>query len=333
MIGQETHDVERKTIAILEVLRNSPQPLGGRVLAHRLSDLGIDLGERAVRYHLKLMDERGFTRTVGRKEGRSITMLGIEELHSALVGERVGLVDAKIKALAYQSSLSSYSHTGKVPVNVSLFSTELFNKAKKTMKDAFSAGLGVGDLVAIATEGKELGNVIVPPGKVGLATISQTVICAALLRSGIPVDSRFGGMIQIQNHRALRFVELIEYSGCSLDPSEVFISAQMTDIGNVTSNGSGKILASLWEIPALARSKAETVIKELETEGIKGLIMLGKTNESVVQLPVGMNTVGMVLTDGLNPVAAAAETGIIIVNRAMSGVIDVASLKHFGDCL
>lgn len=58
MIGQETHEIERKVIAILKVLSDSQQPLGGRVIARCLDKLGIDLGERAVRYHLKVMDEQ-----------------------------------------------------------------------------------------------------------------------------------------------------------------------------------------------------------------------------------------------------------------------------------
>jgi repressor of nif and glnA expression len=65
MIGQEAPDVERKVVAILRVLSDSSEPLGGRVISRRLSDFGIELGERAVRYHLKLMDERGLTRPVG----------------------------------------------------------------------------------------------------------------------------------------------------------------------------------------------------------------------------------------------------------------------------
>jgi len=40
------------------------------------------LGEIAVRYHLKLMDERGLTRLVGR-EGQLLTEQGEEELKSA----------------------------------------------------------------------------------------------------------------------------------------------------------------------------------------------------------------------------------------------------------
>ena len=76
-MGFETQDVERKTTAILRILRDSLEPLGARLISRHLRDHGIELTERAVRYHLKLMDERGFTESVGR-DGRSITQLGLE---------------------------------------------------------------------------------------------------------------------------------------------------------------------------------------------------------------------------------------------------------------
>jgi len=79
MIGVETQEVERKVISILKILSDSQEPLGARIIAFRLKDYGVELGERAVRYHLKLMDERGLTQLVGR-EGRVITESGIEEL-------------------------------------------------------------------------------------------------------------------------------------------------------------------------------------------------------------------------------------------------------------
>jgi repressor of nif and glnA expression len=70
MIGQETRDVERKVIAILKILKDSAEPVGAGIIAYRLRDCGIHLGERAVRYHLQLMDERGLTHLVGRRQGR-----------------------------------------------------------------------------------------------------------------------------------------------------------------------------------------------------------------------------------------------------------------------
>ncbi len=331
MSGQQACDIEKKTIAILKVLSDSPQPLGGRVLARRLGDLGIDLSERAIRYHLKLMDERGLTYLVDRMDGRSITRSGLEELDSALISDRVGLVTTKIGMLAYRNSFNPQKRTGEVPINVSLFPKEKFRKAVEVMKPTFKAGLGIGQLVAVASEGETLGCVIVPPAMVGLATISQVVIYGTMLKAGIPVDSRFGGILQIRNQEALRFVDLIEYAGCSLDPSEVFISSKMTTVGKIANEGNGKILASFWEIPALARPNLDKVIKQLEQTGIKGLVKVGRVNESVCELPVAMNNVGIVLADGLNPVASAVEAGIEVVNHAMSGVIDYGKLEHFMD--
>jgi len=331
MIGQQTQEVERKVIAILKVLSDSPQPLGGRVLARRLGDLGIDLGERAVRYHLKLMDERGLTSPMGRRDGRLITPSGLEELGSALVGDRIGSVATKIEMLSYQSSFDPEKRTGEVPINLSLFPKESFGQTVEVMKGVFDAELCISDLVAVASEGERLGEVIVPKGKVGLATVSSITISGALLKAGIPLDSRFGGILQIRNQEPLRFVDLIEYTGSSLDPSEVFIAGKMTSVGEAARKGNGKILASFWEIPALARPKAENVIKRLELAGMRGLVRLGRVSEPVCELPVVVNKAGMVLTDGLNPVAAAVEAGIEVINHTLSGVIDFEKLRSFWD--
>ena len=331
MIGQETRGVERKVIAILKVLSDAPHPLGGRVIARRLSDLGIDLSERAVRYHLKLMDKQGLTHPVGKKDGRLITNSGLEELGSALVSDRVGLVTAKIEMLAYQSSFDPEKRTGRVPINLSLFPKERFGQAIEAMKETFRASLCPSDLIAVAYEGERLGEVLVPQGRVGLATVSNIVINGALLKAGIPIDSKFGGIVQIQNHEPLRFVDLIEYIGSSLNPCEVFIVGKMTSVSKAAREGSGKILASFWELPALARPKAETVIKQLETVDIRGLTKLGKIGEPVCETQVGVSKVGIIVTEGLNPVAAAVEAGIEVINHTMSGVIDFGRLRSFWD--
>ena len=207
MIGQETPDIERKVIAILKVLNDSQEPLGGRIIARRLNDFGIELGERAVRYHLKLMDERGLTRTVGVRDGRYITEQGIEELGGALVRDRVGAITARIESLAYRTSLDLDKYTGAVPINTSLFPEDEFKTALEIMREPFKAGLCVSELVAVANEGEMLGEVTVPSGKVGLATVSNVAINGALLKAGVPLDSRFGGVLQFRNNSPLRFIE------------------------------------------------------------------------------------------------------------------------------
>ena len=279
-----------------------------------------------------LFDKRGLTRPADTGDSRSTTASGLEEIGSALLSDRVGPVTTIIGMLAYRSSFDPHKCRGEVPVNVSLFSRGVFWRAVEAMRDAFKAGLGIGNLVAVASEGQQLGEVMVPSGKIGFATVSQIVVCGALLKAGIPVDAKFGGILQIRNHEALRFVDLIKYNGSSLDPSEVFVAGKMTTASKVIKEGNGKILASLWEIPALARPKAETIIEELQIVGMQGLITLGRTGQPVCEPPVAMSKVGMVLADGLNPVAAAIEAGIEVTNHAMSGVIDFEKLELLWDC-
>ena len=126
MIGQETREIGRKISAILEILSDSSEPLGGRIISRRLKEKGIDLGERAVRYHLKIMDERGLTRSVGNRDGREITKLGLEELRSALVCDKVGFVTGRIELLAYLTTFDTDKRSGFVPIDVSLFTKEDF---------------------------------------------------------------------------------------------------------------------------------------------------------------------------------------------------------------
>jgi len=327
VIGYERHEVERKVITILKILSESPEPLGARVIAQRLHDYGVDLGERAVRYHLKIMDERGLTRLIGR-DGRLVTESGIEELKSALVSDKVGFVISKIELLAIQTTFDWEKRRGQVPVNISFFPKEQFTKALKAMRDAFEAGICVSDLVAVAHEGERLAGVTVPEGKIGFATVCSIIINGALLKAGIPMDSKFGGLLQIRNNKPFRFVELIEYAGSSLDPSEIFVTSRMTSVGEVASRGEGKVLANFREIPALCRPVAETVIHGLGETGLGGLLVMGDTSQSVGEVPVELNKIGIIILGGLNPVAAAVEAGIEVENHAMSAVMEYRDLTR-----
>ena len=328
-MGFETQDVRRKVLAIMKVLSDSQGPLGARVIAYHLKDHGVKLGERAVRYHLKLMDERGLTKLVGRRDGRVLTEQGSEEVGSALVTDKVGFVISRIELLAFRTNFDYEKHYGPIPVNVSFFAKEKFNRALQAMKPAFEAGLCVSDLVAIASEGEQLGELTVPKGKTGLATVCSIVLNGALLKAGVPVDSRFGGILQIRNHKPLRFVELIHYAGCSLDPSEIFIRAGMTSVREVVRKGDGKMLGNFREIPALCRPIAEDIVPRLNEAGLRGLIIMGDISEPVCEVTVEPNKIGMILFGGLNPVAAAEEAGIDAENYAMSTIMEYRDLIKF----
>jgi repressor of nif and glnA expression len=330
MLESDAPDTERKTVAILKVLSESPEPLGSISIARALENHGIYLNERTVRYHLRITDARGFTQPLGR-DGRMLTRRGHEELTNALASEQIGFVIERIASLAFQTTLDPVRRTGEVIINTSLLPKDRFKQALSAMKGAFSSGVCVSDLVAVADEGEKLGDVIVPEGKVGFATVCSATINGVLLKAGIPMDSRFGGILELRDSLPRRFVAIIHYAGSSLDPSLAYIKARMTSVREAAATGNGKILANFREIPGAAKPMAEELVAKLKAIGIGGVVMVGYTSQPVCQIPVGLNKVGVILDGGLNPLAAAEEAGIEAENIANSGTMDITRLGSFWD--
>jgi len=329
----ESQSVERKELAILKILSESTEALGARVIANRLKEYGFELGERAVRYHLRHMDERGLTFLMGQRDGRVLTDKGMEEVQSALVQDKVGFSISKIEMLSFRTTFDTAKRAGLLPVNVSLFNKGDFKRALQAMKLAFDNGFCTSDLVAIASEGQQLGEVTVPPDKIGLATVCSIIFNGVLLKAGVPMESRFGGILQMRNHQPLRFVELVDYSGCSLDPSSIFLKARMTSVAEVISIGEGKVLANFREIPAICRSTAVKIIADLQEVGFNGPVTIGNTSEPVYEMPVGLNKIGLILLGGLNPVAVAEEAGISAENLGMSTVMEYGEMVRFNEAV
>jgi repressor of nif and glnA expression len=322
-------DVERKTLSILKVLSNTGKPVGSRIIAQRLNDYGLKLGERAIRYHLKITDERGLTALVTGRDGRIITEKGLHEIKQALVKDKVGFAISRIELLAFRTDFDYKNSRGMVPVNISLFPAKEFSKALQVMSPIFKSGLCGSNLVAVAKAGQQIGDFIVPSGTIGFATVCSIVVNGTLLKAGIPMDSKFGGLLQMQNFQPVRFTQIIHYSGCSLDPSEIFIKARMTSVREAARSGDGEILANYREIPAICRPLAENVIAGLKRNKIDGVLTLGKTSEKICEINLDLNKIGIVLLGGLNPVAAAAEAGIEAELHSMSTVVDYGNLTHY----
>lgn len=320
-------DIERKVLLILKILHESPGPLGARVIARKMSERDVQLSERTVRYHLKIMDERGLTRLVGRRDGRIVTEKGLHEITDARVQDKMGLSISRIDILSFKTTFDIKKNRGLVPVNVSFFPEEQFSAALQVMKPVFFRKLAVSSRVAVSQAGETLGELVVPPGKVGLATVCSIVINGVLLRHGIPIDSKFGGILQMRKGESLRFVELIHYAGSSLDPSEIFIRGKMTSVRQVVEEGEGKILANFREIPAMSRPLVDDIINDFSEVGIDGVLSIGGIGHPICQTHVDINKIGMILVGGLNPVAAAYEAGFEVDNKAMSTMLEYEKLQ------
>jgi hypothetical protein len=103
----------------------------------------------------------------------------------------------------------------------------------------------------------------------------------------------------------------------------------MTSVDQAVKEGQGRILANFREIPAMCQPIAEKIVAGLKEAHLGGVLMIGEVSKSVCGVPVEVNKVGMILTGGLNPVAAAVESGIDVENRAMTAIMEYEDLIRF----
>jgi repressor of nif and glnA expression len=319
-------------VAILRVLnKQSGKICGSRAISKQLKMHGLDLTERTVRYHLRILDERGFTKVFG-KEGRLITRKGKEELAQVHVSEKVGFIISKIETLSYLTDFDLDTQEGNIILNLSYFPEKKLMDAIKVMKTIFSSPYVMSNKVVLKREGEKIGDISVPKGQVGFGTICSVTINGIFLKKGIPVTSKFGGVLQI-NSEPHRFTALIGYEGSSLDPLEIFIKSKMTDVYGAVKNQSGKILASFREIPVVSIEKAGQLKESLKMEGIGGILLIGNPNQPLLEMPVSLDKAGMIIIGGLNPIAALEERGITTVSNAMSTLYRFSDLVNFSDLL
>lgn len=314
--------------AVLSILDRQSGLMGSRELSKRLKLHGVDLTERTVRYYLKMLDRRGYTEVFG-KEGRKITGKGREELRHSLVSDKIGFVISKIETLSYLTTLDMATMEGDVILNLSYFPRKHLRRVLEQLKPVFSSPYVMSDRVILAAEGQTIGDALVPKGMVGLGTVCSVTINGIFLKAGIPVASRFGGLVEIANNKPLRFISLISYEGSSLDPLEVFIKSKMTAVSDAIAGRAGKILASYREIPVVCLEKAKKLAQTLEDRGIRGVLLIGSPNKPLLEVPVGIDKVGIVIVGGLNPVAVLEEQGIPTESKAMSTLYDYTRLVSF----
>jgi len=317
---------------ILKVLDRQQNIMGSTELARELLPHGIELSERTVRHYLKLLDENGLTFVKG-KRGRTITEKGREELGNAFVSEKVSFVISKIDSLSYLTDFNIDAMKGNVILNISFFPEKKLRDALKVMAEVFGSPYVMCNKIIMAKEGERIGDVVVPGGTIGLGTVCSVTLNGIFLKAGIPVTSRYGGVVEIQEGIPKRFVSLISYEGSSLDPLEIFIRSRMTDVNGVIKQNTGKILASFREIPVVSVNEAESLSNKMIRKGVGGKILFGKPNQPLLDIPVGTDKVGMIAVGGLNPIAAAEESGIQTESLAMSTLYEYSKLLGFNDAV
>ena len=325
-------DIEKKIIAMLGILKDARKSIGSHIISRELKKCGVDLTKTTVRYHLQIMDLRGLTKIISNRKGRKITEKGEEEVENALVSDRVGVITRKADTLSYLTNFDVKTKKGDIILNVSFIPKDRFPESLAIMKEVCKAKLTVTDLVAFADEGEQIGNSIVPENTVGLGTVCGVTINGILLSRQVPVYSKSGGILQVEDAETpLRFTEVIYYNGTSLNPAEIFIKSKMTDVFSALRGRGGKVLAGFCEFPAVCLDIVEEIVGQLRQIGLEGVIAIGKPSQPLLGIPVSAGCVGMALLAGLNPLAAVEEVGIKTDNNALCTVVEFSKLRSLSE--
>jgi repressor of nif and glnA expression len=315
--------------AILKILKkHQHEIIGAKQILQEAIPYGIDLTERTIRYHMKIMDERGLTAVFG-KRGRKITEKGLAELDNSNASDRVGFIISKIESLSFLSDFDCESKQGKVIINVSLLPLADLPAAKKLLLMVLKSPYVMSNRIILACEGESIGNTIIPEGMIGIGTLCSVTINAILLKHDIPIASRYGGLMEVSPDGPTRFTSLISYDGCSLDPLLVFVKGGMTSVIKAINDKDGRVLASYREIPVACTEEAQRIQKKLQEIEIGGLLLIGKPNHSLLEIPVGIDKTGLVVVGGLNPIAVLYEHGIRTESFAMSELVEYDRLLSF----
>ena len=324
---------------ILKVLHRIDRPAGATQVEELLRGWGVDLSERSIRLYLLQLDAEGFTQLHSRRAGRVLTAKGRAELEKGDVIERMGFISGQIDELTYRMGFNLRGGMGTLVVNTTLIPAREEVAALDVVRPVYAARLGMGTRLLVLRAGAIYDvrrAAVVPRGKIAMVTVCSVTLNGILLKEGIPVTSRFGGLLEFRNRQPARFVELLEYRGTTQDPLELFIRAKMTSVRACVEAGNGLAGASFREFPSVALPAVLKVREQLRLMGLDGILAVGVPNQPLYGIPVGEGRTGLVVLGGLNPAAALEEAGLAGENRSLAGLLEYQKFpeyRHLNMCV
>ncbi|MBO6110849.1 MAG: DUF128 domain-containing protein [Methanobrevibacter sp.] len=306
---------EHRMIEILRILNAQEKPTGSKLIADELKNKGFNLGERAVRYHMQILDEKGYTERVG-YAGRMITQLGREKLEKGLIYDQVDFIHSKFEEMIYLTDFNYMTQTGNVVVNTST----IYNKESvNILKEFIQSGLSVSPYINLNEDKTS--------GEIEVTTICGTTIDGILLNEGIPTQLKYGGLLEIEKNQAMKFTELISYKKTSLTPLDAFANSKLTSVLDVITKGSGIVPANFRLIPSIGKQKTLSILEQLNKIGIDGIIDISNDGEDFLGLPVPEGMIGIAIIGGITPFCALKELGEEIDIKIGEELRDFKTLK------
>ena len=304
---------EDRMIEILRILIEQEKPIGSKLIADELRNKGFNLGERAVRYHMQILDEKGYTKRIG-YSGRQITELGRKKLEKGIVYDQVDFIHSKFEEMIYLTDFNYINQSGNVVVNTSTIYNE---ESIDIIKSIFESGLCVSHYTNI-NKAKD--------GDIEIKTICGTTIDGILLNEGIPSLPQYGGLLKIEDYTPVTFTELISYKKTSVTPLDAFVAPKMTSVLDIIDNGNGLIPANFRLIPSDGYEKTKKILNNLSKIGINGVIDISQ-DEHLLGIPIPEGMIGISIIGGVTPFCALQELDYDINIKIAEEIEDFKNLS------
>ncbi|MCX6668742.1 MAG: DUF128 domain-containing protein [Methanothrix sp.] len=225
---------------------------------------------------------------------------------------------ARIENLMQQVSFDPAEMKGRIITNTSQVEKDSLEDTLAVFYDTIQSGLAVSPMIKLVEE----------KDRVKIKTACSLTICGVLLKQGIPVRPKGGGLIEVVKREPARFTDMVMYWATTIDPIDVLTAQGLTDIMGMMQTGDGRVLGNLHEAPMLARDRIEEVLDLLASAEFTGVMELGEPNMNVLGVSVERDHVGIALVGGTNLVAAARECGIEVEHESISDLTEVMEMKH-----
>lgn len=228
---------------------------------------------------------------------------------------------ARIENLMHQVSLDPARMKGKIITNTSFVGKDRIKVTLDIFYDAIQSGLTICPMVKLEEDGS----------RIKIKTACSLTISGMLLKCGIPIRPKGGGIIEVREREPSRFINMLMYWATTIDPIDIFTAQGLTDIGGMMRNGNGRILGNLQEAPMLAKDRIEEMLDLLSAAEFAGVLELGEPNMDVLGVSVERDHLGIALVGGTNLVAAARECGIDVEHQSISDLTEVSEMKHIDE--
>ena len=237
-------------------------------------------------------------------------------------------MSSRIEELIYGITFDARTATGAVAFNTAVVAKDDLERVLGIFKLVYAAGLNVGPYVRIIEGGESFNGVSIQKGFSGILTICSITIDGVLLKAGIPVKPVCGGIVQVTEKIPIRFTETLRYDATTMDPLDVLMSQELTSVLEMINTGSGKVLASVREVPMAAKNHLENLLSDLMEAEFKGVLEVGEPNSDLLEMPVSRGHIGVAIIGGINSMAAVRESGAEIQTHAISGLTDIRDMNH-----